>query len=618
MRQGEMTALVTATGTSTYFGKTSKLVQEAKSVSHLQHAIIKIGDYLIKIAIIIVLVVVLIASIRGSDIFDTLQFALILLVASVPTAMPAVISVTLAVGAEKLAGMKAIVTKLESIEEAAGMDILCVDKTGTITKNEISIAEIETFGAHSAEEVIVLAGVASRREDNDPLETAIFNELEHLSMAARLGEYSVIHYSPFDPVSKRTEASAFKAKTKELLVTTKGAPQVIGSLSASSSQDAEKLKSAVEAFAKKGYRSLAVAAGPAGSKPALIGLIAMHDPPREDSMQTLEKAKGMGINVKMITGDHVAIAREIAGEVGIGPVVLSAGDLKDSPERDAMIEKADAFAEVFPEHKYEIVKALQGLNHIVGMTGDGVNDAPALKQAEVGIAVSSATDAARAASDLVLTTPGLAVIIEAVSQSRKIFERMNSYAVYRIAETIRVLLLLSFSILLFNFYPLTVLMLVLLALLNDFPIMMIAYDHAKMQEKPIRWNMVNVLRLSSFLGIMGLISSFSLLAIGMYLLHLSDRSLQVLMFLKLIVAGHMTLYLARTGNEHFWSKPLPAMKMFSVVETTQIVATLLVISGLILPSIPFALVLLVWLYSFAFFIINDFAKVAFLRRYAVA
>jgi H+-transporting ATPase len=613
VKQGEMTAIVTSTGRNTYFGKTTKLVQEAKAGSHLQKAVTQIGDYLIKVAIAIVIVVLVVAALRSQNFLDSLQFALVLLIASIPVAMPAVLSVTMAVGAEALAAKDAIVTKLETIEEAAGMDVLCVDKTGTITKNEISVAAIKSFGGFSEEEVVLFAGIASRREDNDPLEAAIFAEIDGRKMSDMLGRYRVTKYTPFDPVSKRTEAAGLNTKEKASMIAIKGAPQVVRSLVVSGSRDLAGMDRAVAAFATKGYRTIAVAEGASRTRLKLVGLIALYDPPREDSKKTIAAARAMGIDVKMVTGDHIAIAREMCREVGIGDRVVPARTLQAGSGHD-LVERTDAFAEVFPEQKYDIVDMLQKRGHIVGMTGDGVNDSPALKQAEVGIAVSGATDAARAAADIVLTMPGLSVIIEAVAQSRKIFERMNSYAVYRIAETIRVLLLISLAIIFFNFYPLTVLMLVLLALLNDIPIMMIAYDNARVQDGPLRWNMKEVLNLSTFLGGMGVVSSFLLLGMGVYVFHLDAQTLQALMFLKLAVAGHMTIYLSRTGKDHFWKRPLPAGRMFFTIEITQIIATGFVASGILLAPLSWTLILLVWGYALAFFVLNDFAKVAFMKR----
>ncbi|VVB77245.1 Potassium-transporting ATPase ATP-binding subunit [uncultured archaeon] len=425
--------------------------------------------------------------------------------------------------------------------------------------------------------------------------------------------YRVANYKPFDPVSKRTEASCLNIAKKTMMTVTKGAPQVILSVTGQDGKLLKEVATAVDAFAKKGYRTLAVAEGDSKSRPRIVGLIVLYDPPREDSKSTIRSAAAMGVDVKMVTGDHVAIAREMCKEVGIGTDIMLTQELNDPATTTSAIEKANVFAEVFPENKYAIVEKLQARGHIVGMTGDGVNDAPALKKADAGIAVSGATDAARSAADIVLTKGGLSVITDAITHSRMIFERMNSYAIYRIAETIRVLLLISLAIIVLNFYPLTVLMLVLLALLNDFPIMMIAYDNAPMAEKPMRWNMERILSESTFLGAMGVVSSFTLLLLGVYVFHLSTPVLETLMFLKLLVAGHMTLYLARSGKKHFWNRPLPSPRLFAVVETTQLAATLLVLSGLLLPPLSLGLVAFVWTYALMFFVINDFGKVAFLR-----
>jgi len=273
------------------------------------------------------------------------------------------------------------------------------------------------------------------------------------------------------------------------------------------------------------------------------------------------------------------------------------------------MEATDGFAQVFPEHKYHIVETLQKMGHFVGMTGDGVNDAPALKIADVGIAVSGATDAARSAADLVLTAPGLSVIIEAIKESRKIFERMNSYAVYRIAETIRVLLFMTLAIMVFNFYPVTAVMIILLALLNDGPIMMIAYDNAKLLERPVVWNMHKVLTISITLGVLGVFSSFGLFWIGEEVFQLDHPTVQTLMFLKLMVAGHMTIYLARVGEHHFWVKPYPSAALFWTCELTQVVATFFAAYGYFMNPIGWKLAGFVWGYSMVWFLFNNFVKV---------
>ena len=611
-KQGEMDAIVTLTGEKTYFGKTAKLVEEAKTRSHFQKAVIEIGDYLIIIAVALVSIVFAISIIRGESLLETLQFALILLVASIPVALPAVLSVTMAVGAIALSKKEAIVTKLESIEEIAGMDILCADKTGTITKNELSVAEVKPFGGFSKDDILLLAVLASRKEDMDPIDGAIFHKVDGSQVAKTASEFRVLKYTPFDPVSKRTEAVVSDSKSNKITIT-KGAPQVILSLCNPDPTALQEANRVVESFAAKGFRALGAARSDSKGKMSFAGLIGLYDPPRDDSKETIASARELGISVKMITGDHLAIAGEISGEVGIGKKVIRASDLGEVSTKASEIEGVDAFAEVLPEHKYRIVETLQGHGHIVGMTGDGVNDAPALKKADAGIAVSGATDAARSAADIVLTKSGLSVIIDAMRQSRKIFERMNSYAIYRIAETLRVLLFLSLSIIIFSLYPLTAPMLVILALLNDIPIMMIAYDNARVQKRPVSWNMRKVLTVSSILGLMGVLESFMIFIVALNVFHLGYETLQTFMFLKLAVAGHMTIYLARTPEHHFWNRPLPASRLFLAAEITQIAATLFAASGLLMAPLSWGLVAFIWGYALAFFVIEDYAKIGIVR-----
>ncbi len=493
-----MSGVVTATGMKTYFGKTAHLVEQAQSVSHFQRAVLRIGNFLILVTIGLVLVIGLSALFRRDPLVETLQFALILTVASIPVALPAVLSVTMAIGAERLARFKAIVSRLVSIEEMAGMDILCSDKTGTLTKNELTLGDPEPAPGVAPDDLILAAALASQRDAPDAIDAAI---LAKAPAADILGGYKVTAFRPFDPVVKRAEADI--EQDGRGFTVAKGAPQVIADLCKESAEARGAMNLAVDHDAARGFRTLGVARSDEAGKWRFLGLLPMFDPPREDCAETIAKTRSMGVDIKMVTGDHEAIAKEIAGQLKLGQNIVVADSVfgqDDADERVSRILAADGFARVFPEHKFKIVKALQGAGHIVGMTGDGVNDAPALKQADMGIAVSGATDAARAAADLVLTAPGLSVITTAIEEARRIFERMNSYAIYRIAETMRLLLFMTATIVIFNFYPVTAVMVVLLALLNDLPIMMIAYDNAPVAPKPVRWNMTRVLTIASVLG----------------------------------------------------------------------------------------------------------------------
>jgi len=607
IRQGEIGAMVYATGANTYFGKTAQLVQEAHTVSHFQKAVLKIGNYLIILAVALVAVIIGFAIYRGDAILTTLQFALVLTVAAIPVAMPTVLSVTMAVGARLLAKKQAIVSKLVAIEELAGVDVLCADKTGTLTQNKLTLGD--PFGVNSipADQVILNAALASRADNNDTIDLAVLGGLKDKEA---LKGYQAVHFQSFDAVHKRTEATV-KAKDGKTFKVTKGAPQVILALSANAGQVKSAVDKAVNEFAARGFRSLGVARAEGDGQWQFVGVLPLFDPPREDAKATIATALAMGVKVKMVTGDALAIAKETAKKLDMGTNILDAGGLGDSKKQETTevsesIEKADGFAQVFPEHKFHIVDVLQKLGHIVGMTGDGVNDAPALKKADCGIAVSGATDAARAAAAIVLMTPGLAVIIDAIKESRKIFQRMNSYAIYRIAETLRVLLFMTLAILIFNFYPLTAVMIVMLALLNDGAILSIAYDNVHYKDQPEAWNMRMVLGISTALGVIGVVAAFGLFYLGERVFHLDRAHIQTLMYLKLSVAGHLTIFLTRTRGR-FWSIR-PAKILWIAVLGTQIVATLIAVYGLFMTPIGWGWAGFVWGYALLWFLVNDNVK----------
>jgi len=614
VNQGEMDALVVTTGMETYFGKTAQLVEEAKTTSHFQKAVIRIGDYLIAIAIALAVLIIAVAYFRHESLLEILQFALVLTVAAIPVALPAVLSITMAVGAIALAKKEAIVSKLVAIEEMAGMDVLCADKTGTITKNELTLADVQSLKNFTVNDVLLFGSLASRAEDRDPIDAAILAKAtEAGAFDAAASSYKTTEFTPFDPVSKRTEAT-IEGDDSDRFKVSKGAPQVILALTSQNSTLAEQVNSLVDAFAKKGYRALGVARTNEQDEWQYVGLIALYDPPREDSAQTIQTAQSMGVDIKMVTGDHTAIAKEIASEVHLGTNIIDATSFADKSDKEAqdIVENADGFAQVFPEHKYHIVELLQDKGHIVGMTGDGVNDAPALKKADAGIAVAGATDAAKSAADIVLTNPGVSVIIDSIKESRKIFQRMTSYSIYRIGETIRVLTFITLSIIVFNFYPVTAIMIVLLALLNDGAILSIAYDRARYSKTAEAWDMQTVLSVATLLGILGVTATFGLLYIAERVFFLSPSVVQSVMYLKLSVAGHFMIFVARTRGP-FWSFR-PANILLGAVIGTQMVATLIVVYGVFVTPIGWASALAVWGYSLlADLVFTDFVKVQFYK-----
>ncbi len=617
-KQGEMVALVTSTGTHTYFGRTATLVQTAGAPSHFQKAVLQIGDYLIYLSVGLVVVLVLVKLERGAHILTLVQFALILTVASIPVALPAVLSVTMAVGALALSKMKAIVTRLESIEEMAGIDILCSDKTGTLTQNKLTLGDPVVFGARNAQELILYGALASKEEDQDAIDLAVLGGIKD---KAAFESYINLQFMPFDPVNKRTE-STVQDPNRGTFKATKGAPQVIMDLCHLEGDTLAKAQKVVDELAARGYRTLGVARSKDGGSWEFLGILPLLDPPREDSAATIAEARKHGIKIKMVTGDDVAIGREISRKVGLGENIQPATQLfkKDtdvehlSAEAMTQIEKADGYARVFPEHKYGIVRALQSRGHIVGMTGDGVNDAPAIKQADVGIAVSGATDAARSAAALVLTAPGLSVIVSAVEEARRIFERMNSYAIYRIVETIRIMFFVVLAIVFFNFYPITAIMIILLAFFNDIPIMAIAFDNTQVDPNPVKWDMRRVLTISTALGLSGVAGSFLMLIIAKNWLKLDIRQIQTFVFLKMAVAGHFTLFVTRTSRR-FWQKPRPAPILLWSAIVTKVIATLFVVYpfGLITP-IHWRAAGVIWAYCIAWLFMGDAIKMVVLRH----
>jgi H+-transporting ATPase len=589
-------------------------VQGAQTASHFQRAVLKIGNYLILLAVTLVAVIITVALFRGEPLLTTLQFALVLTVAAIPVAMPTVLSVTMAVGARLLARKEAIVTRLAAIEELAGVDILCSDKTGTLTQNKLTLGDPFSVNGISADQVILNGALASRTDNQDTIDLAVLGGLKDNQA---LNGYEVVHFQPFDPVHKRTEAT-LKGPDGQQFKVTKGAPQVILELSANADEVVSAVDQAVNAFAARGFRSLGVARADQDGNWRFLGVLPLFDPPREQARATIATAREMGVNVKMVTGDALAIAMETAKKLGLGRNILDAAGFGDTQHHEAgqlaeSIEKADGFAQVFPEHKYHIIDVLQQRGHIVGMTGDGVNDAPALKKADCGIAVSGATDAARAAADIVLMTPGLTVIIDAIKESRNIFQRMNSYAIYRITETLRVLLFMTLSILVFNFYPVTAVMIVMLALLNDGAILSIAYDNVHYKDQPEAWNMHMVLGVSTVLGVIGVVAAFGLFYLGERVFHLDRAHIQTLMYLKLSVAGHLTIFLTRTRGP-FWTIR-PARILWGAVLGTQIVATLIAVYGVFMTPLGWGWALFVWGYALLWFLVNDRVKLLAYRMF---
>ena len=525
-KQGEAEGVVISTGPNTFFGRAASLVgQDDDTTGHLQMILAQIGSFcLVVIGIFVVLEIVILYPVFHYSYRDGLDNILVLLIGGIPIAMPTVLSVTLAVGAQQLAKHKAIVTRITAIEELAGVTILCSDKTGTLTTNKLTIDKtlVKTYGPFSADDVILLSAYASRTENQDAIDSCVVASLDD-PKRARIG-IKLLDFKPFNPVDKRTEITYLEESSGRLKRVTKGMTHAIINLC--TRNKTEELENALEAdvveYAGRGLRTLAVAYEELdGNDPEadgngfeLIGLLTIFDPPREDTKQTIDDALALGVKVKMVTGDQLAIAKETGRRLGLGDNMYAANVLKEGPPPggthltlEQMILEADGFAGVFPEHKYEIVKTLQGLGHLCAMTGDGANDAPALSKANVGIAVEGATDAARGAADIVLTEPGLSTIVHAIRQSRVIFQRMRNYSIYACAVTIRIVVcfaILSFAYQ-FNFPPFMVL---IIALLNDGTIMTLSVDRVLPSSTPDSWDLAEIFAYALAYGLYLTVSTY--------------------------------------------------------------------------------------------------------------
>ena len=636
-KKGEMSAVVIGTGNNTFFGRTASLVASAgKGASHSAQATTKIGDFLILVSAILCVVLVGFELYRDivvqhdwqwQNLADIARMVLVLLIASIPVAMPTVITVTNSMGAQALAKKKAIVSRLEAIEELAGVDILCSDKTGTLTKNILTLGDPILFEAKSAYEIILAGTLASEKGSDDAIDKAVSDCLKD---PKALDDYKVTKFVPFDPVGKRTEGDVTDAQGKALRFT-KGAPQVIIELCGLEGDTKARGEQTVADLAAKGARALGVAESTDDGKSwSFLGILSMMDPPRDDSKSTIQQAKEHGLRVKMVTGDDVAIGNQISGQLGMGSHLIAASDLfsKDMDMEhmpthiQECVDKADGFGRVFPEHKYGIVKALQDRDHIVAMTGDGVNDAPALKQADCGIAVSGATDAARAAAALILTAPGLSTIIDAIEESRQIFERIINYILFRVAMTLDIMFVVVLATLFFGFSPLTPVMIILLALLDDIPIMTIAYDNTELPKEPVRWHMRRLLLVSGTMGLAAVVQSFGLLLIGMEWLSnpewqswikLTQEQVQTAVFLQIVAGGHLLLFVMRARGSLF-NPPWPARPLLLAIVGTQIFAVLMCGLGWFVTAIPWTVIGMIWIYMLVWMLVLNVLKLAIYKH----
>ncbi|RMX66309.1 hypothetical protein DD238_003744 [Peronospora effusa] len=661
--RGEVEAVVSATGGQTFFGKTASLISSVDEVSHFQKILLRITMFLMAISFVLVGFCLGYLIYNGEDFLEAIAFCVVLLVASIPIAMQVVCTSTMALGSRKLAEEKVIVTQLQSIETLSGMNMLCSDKTGTLTRNKMELQDdLPIFHPTATrEEVLVTAALAAKWKEppKDALDTLVLNAID----LRPLDKYTMMDHAPFDPSVKRTE-STIRGPDGKVFKVTKGAPQIILALAHNVTEIQEDVEAKVLDLAKRGIRSLAV--GRTSEEEAeggwvFLGIMTFLDPPRHDTKRTIELAHQNGIGVKMITGDQAAIAVETCRMLGMGTTILGTDVLPTANVQDglsmtlgsdygAIVESADGFAQVFPEHKFLIVEVLRQRGWVCGMTGDGVNDAPALKKADVGIAVEGSTDAARAAADIVLTQPGLSVIINAITLSRKIFQRMRNYVTYRIACTIQLLMFFFISVLLIHpdscrfqhfiphigdcplntnestesvdpYFKLPVIALVLITILNDGTIISIAYDNVVPSKRPESWNLPRIYWVATTLGLIAVASSLLLLFWGLDswnkngilayfgLGDLPYDQVMMMMYLKISLSDFMTVFTARTDGLFFTRAPGHLLAVAACFAT--FVSTLLAVYWPFteMAAISFRLAIFVWIYCVGWFFVQDLGKV---------
>ncbi|XP_042471721.1 ATPase 6, plasma membrane-type isoform X2 [Zingiber officinale] len=643
-KQGEIEAVVIATGVHTFFGKAAHLVDSTNNVGHFQKVLTAIGNFCIcSIGLGMLIEIVVMYPIQHRRYRDGIDNLLVLLIGGIPIAMPTVLSVTMAIGSHRLSEQGAITKRMTAIEEMAGMDVLCSDKTGTLTLNKLTVDKnlIEVCSNGVDKDMVILyAARASRVENQDAIDASIVNMLGD-PKEARAG-INEVHFLPFNPVDKRT-AITYVDSDGKWHRSSKGAPEQIIDLCQLKDDDKKKVHEVIDQFADRGLRSLGIARQevPEASKESaggpwqFMGLLPLFDPPRHDSAETIRQALNLGVNVKMITGDQLAIGKETGRRLGMGTNMYPSSTLLGDKNADVsglnideLIEKADGFAGVFPEHKYEIVKRLQDRKHICGMTGDGVNDAPALKKADIGIAVADATDAARSASDIVLTEPGLSVIVSAVLTSRAIFQRMKNYTIYAVSITIRIVFgfLLIALIWQFDFSPF---MILIIAILNDGTIMTISKDRVKPSPLPDSWKLKEIFATGVVLGTYQAIMT----VVFFYLAHDTDffpekfgvRSirdspyeLMAALYLQVSIISQALIFVTRSRSWSFVERP--GLLLLTAFLAAQLVATTIAVYA----SWEFARIQgmgwgwagVIWLYSIVTYFPLDVLK--FIIRYGLS
>ena len=617
VRRGEGNGVVMLTGAKTYFGRTTELVQEARPKLHIEAVVAKIVRWLFVIVGALLGFVVVLSLIRGAPLVEMIPLMLVLLMSAVPVALPVMFTVSMALGSKELAKRGVLVTRLSAAEDAATMDVLCVDKTGTITMNQLAVTGVIPL-AHATEADVLFAGaLASQEADQDPIDLAFLAAAKAHHVFNSLPAVTPVSFAPFDAKSRRTEAVV--EQNGQRLRVMKGAVRTIAEACRLQASEVEALEVRVSAAAAKGYRTLAVARGPETGAPALVGLVSLYDPPRPDAKQLIATLLDLGVPVKMLTGDALPVALEIGQGVGL-PNIRRVADLKAAGavagnEAIDLLAGADGFAEVYPEDKYTVVQHLQAAGHVTGMTGDGVNDAPALRQAEVGIAVSTATDVAKGAASVVLTEAGLTNIVALVEQGRTIYQRILTWIINKISRTILKAAFVAIAFVVTGKFVVSAFAMLLLVFLTDFAKISLATDNVRPSKKPETWNIGGFIAVSVVLGVAMVAETLFLLWIGWtkFGLVTNNNALYTFSFLMLLYFAVFSVVSAR--ERHWFWATLPSKTFMSALAADAITGTVLTFVGLPgLMPLPWWQTLAVFIYAMvSCLILNDAVKVAMIK-----
>ena len=616
VKSGEANSVALVTGAKTYLGRTAQLVQIARPKLHMEQVTSKVVTWLLAIVGVLLSLTIAVSVAKDINVLEVLPLALVLLVSAIPVALPAMFTVSTALGSIELAKKGVLITRLSASEDAATMNTLCADKTGTITMNKLAITNVFPMKGFKEDDAILYGALASQEANQDPIDLAFINSARDRKFSSE--GYVQEKFTPFDSATKRTETIVQKDGRSFRIM--KGAVRVIAESCGLKDTEIARLEKSMEEFANEGYRTLAVAINEGSSDPRLVGLVAMYDNPRPDSAKLMEELKNLGVSVKMLTGDALPIAKEIAKQVKLGENIVRASDLKTFKKEDPIkaaeiAEKSDGFAEIYPEDKYEIVKSLQAKGHVVGMTGDGVNDAPALKQAEVGIAVSNATDVAKGAASVVLTSEGLSNIVDLVKTGRMIYQRITTWTLNKIIKTFEVVVFVTLSFLLTGLSVVNAFNIVLLLFVTDFVTLSLSTDKVSWSRKPNTWKITGLVKIAMILGIMMLIEHFALLYIALNFLgfYSNMHVLHTFVFEMLFYSGTFTIFVVRERG-HFWNSAPSKTLLVAITLDMVIVGTISTIGIPGVTPLPLVYTITVILYYLALILlVNDTIKNALMR-----